>query len=261
MNSTQTLRRGAIAAACTLAVAVCVAPSASAEGEESYVLRGRVVAAATHTPLRGVCVRVESTDSWSWAELSRTTRSSSKVVSIERKAAQRGDRYGDADDCLDGVYTDAGGAYALTVPAWTMGDVTATDFGGTYVRAVVGPANGEPGTEVSGGDTAMSVGATISGVALDAVTGEPVAGACPSAVRNVGAASTGEMSIAVVQCSGSDGRWALTGLAQGRYRVALSAPGYDVRFAPGGTSPKTATVYRAVGGASLQTGPVELPTD
>lgn len=67
-------------------------------------------------------------------------------------------------------------------------------------------------------DAALAKGATITGLAVDAKRGTPLAGACPDAYAgHAGARVDGQ----VATCSDASGRWTIAGLPAGSYAVHL----------------------------------------
>ncbi|WP_106297860.1 carboxypeptidase-like regulatory domain-containing protein [Knoellia remsis] len=92
-------------------------------------------------------------------------------------------------------------------------------------------------------DALLATASTITGRAVDAKTGAPIADACPSAYAG---RSGGYVRGQVSDCSGADGRWAVKGLASGEYTVAVDADGeprvYSRTWAYKATSQATAAL-------------------
>ncbi|WP_157623329.1 carboxypeptidase-like regulatory domain-containing protein [Terrabacter sp. Root85] len=100
-------------------------------------------------------------------------------------------------------------------------------------------------------DAALAKSATITGLAVDAKLGTPLAGACPDAyVGHAGARVDGQ----VATCSDATGRWTVSGLPAGSYAVHLGMghgpyPSGDV-WAFKATSQATADLVTVKAGAT-----------
>jgi hypothetical protein len=160
-------------------------------------VEGTVTSAATGAPVEGACVDVIRTPVVDWPET----------------AGQ--------------ACTDASGHYEADL--WDgVGTFTAriSDPEGRFVQeyyddhAVLADADS---FTVSRGtptvvDAALAAGSTITGLAVDAKLGTPLAGACPDAwVGHAGAQVEGQ----VPTCSDASGRWSIRGLPAGSYAVHL----------------------------------------
>ena len=82
---------------------------------------------------------------------------------------------------------------------------------------------------VLGGTPAYATGAGRSGTVTDAVTGEPVAGACVVIWTEYGQ----QYDYRPDACTGADGRWSRTDLSPGTYAVQVDAPHHVEQFAYG----------------------------
>lgn len=123
--------------------------------------------------------------------------------------------------------TDVAGTYSVELSTPGTYTVEVTDPSGRFV----GEFNGDTreltdavAFEVTRGqtttvDASLALGATITGLAVDAKLGTPIEGACPSAyLGNHGSYTRGQLS----ECSGTDGRWTVRGLPAGDHAINLA---------------------------------------
>lgn len=147
---------------------------------------------------------------------------------------------------LWGGCTDAKGTFSAEVPTGRYA-ARFTDDAGRFAEEFY------DGRVALGGATTFAVranrstslkaslapGATLTGRAVDAATGSPLAGVCASADRG----NAGDPVRAVSTCSGADGRWRLTGLPAGRFALAFNLRGTSyTTWAFGASSQADATL-------------------
>lgn len=109
-------------------------------------------------------------------------------------------------------------------------------------------------------DASLGAGATISGIAVDARTDEPVSGVCPTAhwgkagswVRRIGS-----------ECSDEQGRWSIRGLPAGDFALGFSA-GYESAtyadtWAYKADSQAEATLVEVEAGSATETRKIQMP--
>jgi hypothetical protein len=123
--------------------------------------------------------------------------------------------------------TDESGNYSIALSAAGTYTTLVTDpegrFGAEYNGNTLVAADAVPFTVSHGAtttvDASLAKASSITGLAVDGKTGEPIAGACPTAfVGHDGDYAAGQ----VAACSGSDGRWTLRGLGKGDYALHLN---------------------------------------
>jgi hypothetical protein len=147
------------------------------------------------------------------------------------------------------VWSDSGtdGSYALSALEPGSYTLRANDFRGRYVMTSSAVFNLAPAEQVTGKDVRLTPAVTITGLAVDAVTGDPLVSICPSAF----AGRDGELLHSHSECSGLDGRWSARALVAGPTTVAL---GGDAEHAGlwigGGASRADATVFTTQAGAT-----------
>ena len=123
---------------------------------------------------------------------------------------------------------DDSGAYSVAVSEPGTYIAEFTDPQGRYVSEYSGDtrrigaaasfdvARGEPATV----DASLATGSVVTGRAVDAKTGVPIAGACASAYEgHTGGSVRGQ----VPECSGADGRWTVRGLPAGQFALNVGA--------------------------------------
>lgn len=215
----------------SVAVAKPSASAASTQGPRGSII-GRVVNDLDRTPIVGVCVSVFD-------------------------AASRDESSGQSVAC-----TDADGRYqALVAP-------------GRYVVQFVDP-EGRFAAEWNGNRTsiekapvivvhrqlaavvpaALAPGGQLSGRAVDAATGEPLVGACPTA--NLGRTSVYVPTSA--RCSTASGYWSIKGLPGGRFTVGIIIPrAQTVAWAYDATDQQDATLFSLASGGRRWLGNVRV---
>lgn len=123
--------------------------------------------------------------------------------------------------------TDADGAYSVPVPSAGTYAAFVRDDTGTYASEYSGdtvdPTRGTSfdvvDAEETRFDASLAKAASLTGLAVDGKLGTPIADACPSVyVGHTGGYLRGQ----VVECSGTDGRWRVKGLAAGSYALHLN---------------------------------------
>ncbi len=201
---------------------VTVASAPTAAADPSPTVAGHVYDDVTGAPVEGVEVALVPVDDSNWEEE---------------------------------VWIDSGtdGSYLLSAPRSGSYTLRANDFRGRYVVSRSSAFDLAPAEQLTGKDFRLTPGVTITGLAVDSVTGDPLVNICPSAY--IGSRSQGLHT----ECSGFDGRWAARGLVAGPTTVAL---GGDAEHASlwigGGASQADATVFTTVAGTTVDAGTVRL---
>lgn len=163
-------------------------PSGSVAGTITSDVDGR--------PIAGACVTITSfpvDDSSSWAGEACTDESGSYSVPVSTPGTYAA------------AVRDDTGAFAAEYSGDTTNPARATSF-----EVVDG--------QQTHFDARLAPGATLTGLAVDGKTGAPIEGACPAAyVGHDGGYLRGQ----VAECSASNGRWTIKGLAAGSYALYL----------------------------------------
>ncbi|HEU0132358.1 MAG TPA: carboxypeptidase regulatory-like domain-containing protein [Mycobacteriales bacterium] len=193
-------------------------------------LSGTVTAAATGAPVAGVCVFAhrasdlhgvgthDCTDRYGHYTIGGLPGGD---VKVEFRPPYRGD----------------------LLPQWAYGQPTAA------TAATVGTAVGRTTTGV---DAALVRSAHLAGRVVNALTGAPVAGVCATVGVYDHRAAEATGTETAPSCTGADGRYEITGLTTGSYRVEL----YDLnaawawQFYPGKTDRASATPIAVTAGAT-----------
>lgn len=160
--------------------------------------------------------------------------------------------------------SDEQGRYSVEVPAgdykirfWHLDGTYATQYNGdVFTVAEAPPVTVAPHAQVRV-DARLADAARISGVAVDARSGAPVADACPYAfVGRTGA----QVRRNHQPCSGADGVWEITGLPPGDFTVLLThAKGYYAdQWAPKSPTRSGAELYSVAEGERADVNKVKL---
>ncbi|RKT79684.1 carboxypeptidase family protein [Terracoccus luteus] len=215
------LRRAGVAVVTSLLAATGLAAPTLAHAEDTATpatgtVTGVVRADATGRPVGGVCVTLFALPDpqlWNglWGGCTDASGTFSADVPTGRYTARFTDDAGRfAEEFYDGRIT-LGGATTFAVRANRS----------TSLNASLAP------------------GATLTGRAVDAASGSPLAGVCASALRGW----AGDYVTAVSTCTGADGRWRLTGLPAGRFALAFNLRGTSyTTWAFGASSQADATL-------------------
>jgi protocatechuate 3,4-dioxygenase beta subunit len=197
-------------------------------------VEGTVVSDADGSPVAGICVELSPADpdSWGWAQ-----------------------------GC-----TDEAGHYTFDVSL--AGEYIAhfTDSEGRYVAEYSGDTRDRTSAAsvtVARGtttlDASLAQAGFITGRAVDAKTGLPVADACPSAYDGRAGMRLWELP---VTCSGEDGRWRIGGLAADDYTVYVGLGGGPYAsaglWANNAKTQDKATLFSVVGGKTVTTHDVKI---
>lgn len=155
--------------------------------------------------------------------------------------------------------TGADGTYSIDVSDAGRYIAEFTDPQGRYVGEFSGDtstigaaeqfsvARGAPTTV----NASLATAAVITGLAVDAKSGAPIADACPNAyLGHAGGYVQGSVS----ECSGADGRWTVRGLPAGEFAISVDVhtdPGmYTQTWAYKATSQATADLISVTAGAT-----------
>lgn len=162
-------------------------------------VRGTVVSDATGEPVEGACVGIiRPTNDPDWIEsVGESCTASDGTFEVEVS--------------VEGTY-----AAAISDPQGRF----VGEFSGD-ARSVSDAATFEVNRETPAIlDASLAPGSVITGRAVDAKTGAPIADACPQVHLGHSGAYVRD---GVRECSGSDGRWSIRGLPAGEFAVAVDA--------------------------------------
>jgi hypothetical protein len=216
-------RAAAVIAAGALAVAGLVATSGGAAADPPWgQITGVITDAATNAPVAGVCVAYAAPGEPAYA----------------------------SEDC-----SDAEGRYTVDYVSAGRWVLVSQDTNGVYAGYVSAPFDFEAG-QVLDRSFQVSPGGAVTGRVVDAATGEPIVGICPSA--QVGRTDTYVLGQAAV-CSDLDGRWTMGGLPRGRVTVVLGGNSSHVPvWLPDAAFQKSAKIFAVELGRRISVGTVKL---
>jgi hypothetical protein len=174
------------------------------------------------------------------------------VAGICVSAADAGDpatRYGSACTGTTGAF-QLTGIYAGTYLIQT------SDDSGQYASVSSEPFTIANGQTISGIDLVVTGAGSLSGKVVDRITGQPIAGICPSAYAGrTGDYLPGQQG----SCSDATGAWKITTVNPGPVTVRLEGDTTRLsRWAADAETQATATVYQVKQDATTATGTVRL---
>ncbi len=229
ISSAQAEPAPAAAGSAATIVTSAAPPAQPAQG----TVTGRITSDTNRAPVSGACVRLIS-------------------------AANRDPQV----DIVNSGCANQAGRFSVVVPPGRyvaeFSDPTghfATEYNGNRVDVTKSPVLVVRRNTVTRVSASLAVGAELSGRAVDAATGAPLASACP--IAHLG--QQGAWVRTVDTCSDASGRWSIKGLPAGTFTVGVYGPkSMQPTWAYDATSQQQAHLFPLAGGAKRSIGAVRI---